>query len=120
HFAPDGDALGAGSLQQRRICRHARTRNNQILSEKGIFTVAAKLEAYPSSSERSNRFADFVFAPRVCTSHFRAAQKSAVATPVLASPTTNKRLPRNSNGFGITLANENTLLPQFQGRQREQ
>src|SRR5204862_4537068 len=50
----------------------------------------------------------------------RSAQKSAVATPVLASPTTNKRLPRNSNGFGITLANENTLLPQFQGRQREQ
>src|SRR5439155_1552716 len=31
-----------------------------------------------------------------------------------------KRLHRNSNGFGIILANENTLLPQFQGRQREQ
>ncbi len=30
----------------------------------------------------------------------RAAQNSAVATPVLASPTTSTRLPRNSNGFG--------------------
>src|SRR5207302_3466541 len=50
----------------------------------------------------------------------RAAQNSAVATPVLANPTTNTRLPRNSNGFGITLANQNTWLPQLQSRQREQ
>src|SRR5262249_32945474 len=41
----------------------------------------------------------------------RAAQKSAVATPVLASPTTKTRLPVSSI---------ETALPQFQRRQREQ
>src|SRR6266481_3990673 len=52
----------------------------------------------------------------------RAAQKSAVARPVLASPTTSTRLPRNSNGFGITLSDlhQNASLPQFQRRQSEQ
>src|SRR5229473_5093771 len=53
----------------------------------------------------------------------RAAQKSAVATPVLASPTTSTRLPRNSNGFGIFSAKprERILpLPQLQRRQRKQ
>src|SRR5260370_42175659 len=35
------------------------------------------------------------------TAQPRAAQKCAVATPVLASPTTRTRLPRSSNGFGI-------------------
>src|SRR6266849_3853958 len=53
----------------------------------------------------------------------RAAQKSAVATPVLASPMTSTRLPRNSNGFGIYLPkslNRNASLPQLQRRQRKQ
>src|SRR6266478_6125221 len=53
----------------------------------------------------------------------RAAQKSAVGTPVLASPTTSTRLPRNSNGFAINLAkffNRNASLPQLQRRQRKQ
>src|SRR6266478_1318979 len=53
----------------------------------------------------------------------RAAQKSAVATPVLASPTTSTRLPRNSNEFGINLAkflNRSASLPQLQCRQRKQ
>src|SRR4029077_4228260 len=53
----------------------------------------------------------------------RAAQKSAVATPVLASPTTSTRLPRNSNGFGINLTkflNRAAALPQLQRRQRKQ
>src|SRR5713101_613244 len=53
----------------------------------------------------------------------RAAQKSAVATPVLASPTTSTRLPRNSNGFAIYFAkpfNQNDSLPQLQRRKREQ
>src|SRR6266566_6541796 len=53
----------------------------------------------------------------------RAAQKSAVATPVLANPTTSTRLPRNSNGFAINLArffNRSASLPQLQRRQRKQ
>src|SRR6267143_127105 len=53
----------------------------------------------------------------------RAAQKSAVARPVLASPTTSTRLPRNSNGFGINLAkffNRSASLPQLQRGQRKQ
>src|SRR5216683_4881554 len=53
----------------------------------------------------------------------RAAQNNAVATPVLASPTTSTRLPRNSNGFGIFPAKprERILpLPQLQRRQRKQ
>src|SRR5438445_9405465 len=54
----------------------------------------------------------------------RAAQKSAVATPVRASPTTSTRLPRNSNGFAIFLTkkplNQNALLPQLQRRQRKE
>src|SRR6266852_6545360 len=53
----------------------------------------------------------------------RAAQKIAVATPVLASPTTSTRLPRNSNGFAIYFAkpfNQNDSLPQLQRRKREQ
>src|ERR1700730_13976624 len=53
----------------------------------------------------------------------RAPQKSVVATPVLASPTTSTRLPRNSNGFAINLAkffNRSASLPQLQRRQREQ
>ncbi len=53
----------------------------------------------------------------------RAAQKSAVATPVLASPTTSTRLPRNSNGFGIDATksfNQNASLSQFQRGQRKQ
>src|ERR1700687_1481933 len=53
----------------------------------------------------------------------RAAQKSAVATPVLASPTTSTRLPRNSNALAITRAvpfQQIVRLPQFQRRQRKQ
>src|ERR1700731_156662 len=52
-----------------------------------------------------------------------AAKKSAVATPLLASPTTSTRLPRNSNGFGINLTkflNRAASLPQLQRRQRKQ
>src|SRR6267143_1084726 len=49
----------------------------------------------------------------------RAAQKSAVATPVLASPTTSTRLPLNSNEFGI-FAEMPFPLPQLQRRQRKQ
>src|SRR6266852_833583 len=53
----------------------------------------------------------------------RAAQKSAVAMPVLASPTTSTRLPRNSNGFAIYVTRPfsyNASLPQLQRRQRKQ
>src|SRR5713101_2680076 len=53
----------------------------------------------------------------------RAAQKSAVATPVLASPTTSTRLPRNSNGCDIYVtrpSSYNASLPQLQRRQRKQ
>src|SRR6266481_1983677 len=53
----------------------------------------------------------------------RAAQKSAVATPVLASPTTSTRLPRNSNGLGISLArhfSQNDSSPQLQRSQSKQ
>src|SRR5229473_8086904 len=53
----------------------------------------------------------------------RAAQKSAVAAPVLASPTTSTRLPRNSNGLGISFArhfSQNDSLPQLQRSQRKQ
>src|SRR6267378_2668829 len=53
----------------------------------------------------------------------RAAQNSAVATPVLASPTTSTRLPRNSNGFAISVArtfNQKNSLPQCQRCQRKQ
>src|SRR5882762_2544606 len=53
----------------------------------------------------------------------RAAQNCAVATPVLASPTTSTRLPRNSNGFAISIAKPSAQivpLPQFQRRQRKQ
>src|SRR5215467_10400343 len=47
----------------------------------------------------------------------RAAQKIAVATPVLDSPTTSTRLFRSSMAPGISL---NDLLPQCQSRKCEQ
>src|SRR5260370_9093732 len=53
----------------------------------------------------------------------RADQTSAVATPVLASPTTSTRLPRNSNGFAMDPAkpfSQDASLPQFQRRQSKQ
>src|SRR5579863_683325 len=49
----------------------------------------------------------------------RAAQKSAVAMPVRASPTTNTRFPRSSIP-GPTQSPSVLLLPQFQSRQRKQ
>src|SRR5712692_7854095 len=81
------------------------------------FTPAVRSGAIISPISFSVRASVAVtFAPRV-------AQNSAVATPVLASPTTSTRLPRNSNGFAIYLAkpaNQNDFLPQFQRRQRKQ
>src|SRR5271154_2511259 len=54
----------------------------------------------------------------------RAAQKSDVATPVLASPTTSTRFPRKSIPPGIVLyqfhSTSNVVLPQLQRRQRKQ
>src|SRR6266446_7443194 len=81
------------------------------------FTPAARSGASASPISFSDRVSVAV------TFAARAAQKSEVATPVLASPTTSTRLPRNSNGFAIYLAkplNKNALLPQLQGRQCKQ
>src|SRR5437016_9078094 len=81
------------------------------------FTPAARSEASASPISFSDRVSVAV------TFAARAAQKSEVATPVLASPTTSTRLPRNSNGFAIYFAkplNENDSLPQLQRRQRKQ
>ena len=80
------------------------------------FTPAVRSGAIASPISLSVRASVAVtFAPR-------AAQKSAVAAPVLASPTTSTRLPRNSNGFAIYFAkpfNQNDSLPQLQRRKRE-
>src|SRR5216684_5866053 len=81
------------------------------------FTPAVRRGAMASPISFSARASVAVtFAPR-------AAQKSAVATPVLASPTTSTRLPRNSNEAGIffsTILGTKPPLPQLQGRQRKQ
>src|SRR6266446_4066105 len=81
------------------------------------FTPAARKDLVASPISLSDRASVAVtLAPR-------AAQNCAVVTPVLASPTTSKRLPRNSNGFAISVAKPSVQivsLPQFQRRQREQ
>src|SRR5256885_15426990 len=51
HLTPDGDTFRARGLQQGGIGGHARARNDQVLSEKYIFPVAAQLQPYARSPE---------------------------------------------------------------------
>jgi hypothetical protein len=99
HLAPDGDALGARRLQQRRIGGHAGTRNNQVLFEESIFTMATQLQPHARDPEVPNRLGDFVFRQRIRCRH--------VGAPLGAKERGGHTRPRQSH-------NQHALAPQLE------
>ena len=120
-FAPNGHALGARGLQQRRIRGHAGAGDDQILLQKCFLVMAAKFQrSHPrrASCERLRR--SRLRCANQSRSRGAARRRKTAPWPLRCAPVPPPARVYLFRSIEPRVPASPVLLPQFQSRQRKQ